>query len=123
MRKMVDFRYGATSWDVSRKCLDPLVQVYEDEDEVVVTADLPCVEKEDIEVDVGKKVIEIKAKMKRSFRFERWGGIHRKVNFNSFRKSMRLPVEVIPEQSEAEFKNGVLKVKLKKRKGKKIEIK
>lgn len=111
------------SWDINRRCLDPLVQVRDTEDEVIVTADLPCVKKEDIEVSVEESSLKIKAETKEDLQFEKWGGIHRRVRFNSFRKNVRLPSQVNPDKAEAEFRNGVLEVRLKKKEGKGIEIK
>lgn len=111
------------SWDINRSCLDPLVQVRDTEDEVIVTADLPCVKKEDIEVSVEESSLKIKAETKEDLQFEKWGGIHRRVRFNSFRKNVRLPSQVNPDKAEAEFRNGVLEVRLKKKEGKGIEIK
>lgn len=110
------------SWDIDRRCLDPLVQIREMEDEVIVTADLPCVDKEDIDVSVEENSLKIRAKTKQDLQFERWGGIHRRVRFNSFRKNIKLPSQVDPDEAEAEFKKGVLKVRLKKKEGKQIEI-
>lgn len=121
MRNLRDERKDF-SWDISRKCLNPLVQVREGDEEVTVTADLPCVDKEDIDLTVEKRSLKIKAAMKRKVRFKRWGGVHRKISFNSFRKNVPLPAEVIPEKSEAKFKNGVLRINLKKKRGKKIDI-
>lgn len=110
------------SWDIDRGCLDPLVEVRDGNDEIIVTADLPCVNKDNIEVFVEEGTLVIKAEMKRGIKFESWGGVHRKVSFNSFRKEIALPSRVEPEVSEAEFKRGVLKVTLKKKRGRSIEI-
>ncbi len=110
------------SWDIDRKCLDPLVQIRETEDEVIVTADLPCVEKEDIEVSVEDNNLKIRAQTKEELQFERWGGVHRRIRFNSFRKNVKLPSQVDPDKADAKFKEGVLTVRLKKKEGKQIEI-
>lgn len=110
------------SWDIRRKCISPLVEVRETEDEVIVTADLPRVSKENIEVQAEEKSLTIKAKMKTDIRFKSWGGAHRNIRFNSFRRKVNLPARINPEKSEARFEKGILEVKLKKRKGKKINI-
>ncbi|MFB6216855.1 MAG: Hsp20/alpha crystallin family protein, partial [Candidatus Aenigmatarchaeota archaeon] len=111
------------SWDIDRKCLDPLVQIRENEDEIIVTADLPCVEKDDIDVSVEEGSLKIKAQTKEDLQFEKWGGVHRRVKFNSFRKNIKLPSQVDPKEAEAKFVDGVLEVRLKKKEGKQIEIK
>lgn len=111
------------SWDVSEGCMNPLVQVRESEDEVVITADLPCVDKDDVDIRIEKDALYLSAEMKRDFQFENWGGFHRKVKFNSFRKSIPLPSEVDSDSAEATFRNNILKIRIKKRQGKQIEIK
>lgn len=111
------------SWDITRGCLDPLVQVRETEEEVIVKADLPCVEKENIEVSVEENNLTINAQMKNEMQFESWGGVHRKIKFNSFRKNISLPARVNPNESEAKFRKGLLEIRLKKKAGKKIKIK
>ncbi len=126
---MSDGRRGRNppSWDLSRRCLDPLVDIREAENEVLVTADLPCVDRDDIEVRVKEDELILEAKMRREMRFESWGGAHRKISFNSFRKEISLPAKVDIDKTEAKFKNGILEVRLPKRDSKnsekKIEIK
>lgn len=117
--EMVDWfsNKKSPSWDIGRKCLDPLVHVRMEDDEIIVTADLPLVRKEDIDLTVENKNLIIKAKTKKDIKFKNWGGIHRRVSFNSFRKEIRIPSTINPDETEAEFTNGILKVRLSKKKG------
>lgn len=104
------------SWDAETQCLEPLVDVEERDDCVVVTADLPYVErKEDIRLDVTEDTLTIEATMVRGFRLERWGTIQRNVEFKGFRKLIKLPVPVDPEGARATFKRGILTVTLPKK--------
>jgi len=103
------------SWDAAEKCLEPLVNIEDRYDEIVVTVDLPCVESsEDIDLNVTEDILEIIARMKEAIRWERWGTSQRHLKFETFRKSIRLPEKVNPEGSRAMFRNGVLKVSLPK---------
>lgn len=110
------------SWDIGRRCLNPLIELRETEDEVIVTADLPCVDKENIEITAEEKTLTIKAEMRKDIQFKSWGGAHRKVRFNSFRRRVSLPAIVDTDEAEATFKRGILEVRLRKRKGSKIKI-
>ncbi|MFP4005536.1 MAG: Hsp20/alpha crystallin family protein [Candidatus Hadarchaeia archaeon] len=110
------------SWDVNRGCMDPLVNVRESREEIIVTADLPCVEKEDISLKIEENLLHLNAEMKKAFQFDNWGGFHREVKFNSFKKTIVLPSSVNPATAETSFKNSILRVRIKKKKGKKIEI-
>lgn len=120
--KMVKDTERPPSWDISRKCMSPLVEIKETEDEIIVTADLPFVNKENIDLTAEEKTLKIRAEMDEDICFESWGGVHRKINFNSFRRKVNLPSKVNPEKAEAKFKEGILKVSLPKDKGVKIDI-
>ena len=103
------------SWDAAEKCLEPLVNIEDRDDEIIVTVDLPCVEsREDIDLNVTEDNLEIIARIKEAIRWERWGTSQRHLKFKTFRKSIRLPEKVNPEGSRAMFRNGILKVSLPK---------
>ena len=104
------------SWDAERCCLEPLVDVEEREDYVVVTVDLPFVErKEDIKLDVTEDSLNVEAVMSRGFRLDRWGTVQRGVEFRSFRKTIKLPTKVDPKGARATFRRGMLRVVLPKK--------
>jgi len=81
--------------------IEPLVDVFEDNEEIIVVAEVPGVSKEDIELKVKPKQLIIKAKSKDRKYF----------------KTIDLPKEVIPEKAKASYKNGVLEVRLKVKEG------
>ncbi len=111
-------------WNAEKCCLTPLIEVQNLSDEIILMIDLPYVEKKgDIELDATEKTVEIKAKLKRPYRFEGWGTVQKEIDFRTYRRKIKLPEEIIPEKAQATFKNGILKVKLpKKVKAKKIRI-
>jgi HSP20 family protein len=87
----------------------------ESEKDVVIKAELPGVDPNDVEINVTGNMLTVrgekkeeKEEKKRDYHFvERsYGGFHR---------SVQLPSSVNPEKVDAEFKNGVLTVKLAKR--------
>ena len=91
------------------------VDVRELEDEVIVVADLPGVEKEDVTVSLinpitleisSEKKLESEEKEKEFFVRERFSG--------SMKRMVILPREVTEERAKASFKNGVLEIRLKK---------
>lgn len=86
----------------------PLTDVQETGESVLVTVDIPGVDKEDINLQVKKDSLKVSVDGKRKYG-----------------KSIRLPSEVDPEESDARYNNGVLEVELKKEKeevGKTLEI-
>jgi HSP20 family protein len=79
---------------------EPLVDIFESENEVSVVAELPGVEKDKIDVKVtedGKTLIINASNEKRKYY-----------------KEIELPARVDPSSAKASYKNGVLEVKLKK---------
>ncbi len=79
---------------------EPLVDVFEDKDEITVIAEIPGVEKEKIKIKISddRRKLIIKASNE-----------HRK-----YYKEVELPAEVDPKSAKASYRNGVLEVKLRK---------
>lgn len=103
-------------WDLTRGSLEPLANVQETEDRVVVEVDLPLVRKKDIRLRLVEDGLEVEASLLRCVKFERWGTVQRSCEFRSFYKVVPLPSPVVAEGTRATFRRGILKVELKKRK-------
>ncbi len=92
----------------------PNVDVSETKDEIVVTAEMPGMKKEDIKLSVQDNVITLSGEKKSEeekkdanfYRLER--------SFGSFCRSFTLPTPVEAEKIKANFKDGILKVTLPK---------
>jgi HSP20 family protein len=93
----------------------PPVDILENENELVLKADLPEVELKDIDIQVENNTLTLKGERK----FERKdesGGYHRiERNYGSFMRCFSLPDTVNTEGVKAEYKNGVLVVTLPKK--------
>ncbi len=85
---------------------EPLVDVLEDENTVTVVAEVPGVNKEDIDIRIRDNTLIISAQS----------------GDRKYYKEIQLPAKVKPETAKATYKNGVLEVRLEKeRRGKKEE--
>jgi HSP20 family protein len=86
---------------------EPLVDINETSDEIIVTAETPGVKKEEIKIHATEKELEIKAGDK-------------------FYKKIDLPSEVNPDETKATYNNGVLEIRMKKQKkelkGREIQV-
>jgi len=93
----------------------PPVDIVETEDDLVLKADLPDVKLEDIDVHVENETLSIKGE--RRFEKEANGkGYHRiERSYGSFVRSFSVPNSVDTEKVSADYKNGVLTVKLPKK--------
>jgi HSP20 family molecular chaperone IbpA len=101
-------------YDAERKELMPLTQINETYDELIVKFDLPCVRKEDIELKCTDDILTVKALMMKSCRLTPFYS-SKELEFERFRKSIRLPVAVDAKNGKASFKNGVLEIRLPKK--------
>jgi HSP20 family protein len=91
------------------------VDVKEHDDEVIVAADLPGVEKEDVSLEVlDPRTLRIAFSRQQETKEEAEGYYVRERTYGSMDRVVRLPSEVTEEGATATFKNGVLEVRLKK---------
>jgi len=103
-------------FDLTRRCLEPLAHVREEEDRIIVTVDLPYVRrKEDINVSVSGNNLVIEAKMRRSVQYSTLAGVYRDLSFDTYRKVIKLPENVEPSKAVARFKRGILEVVIPKK--------
>jgi len=102
-------------WDYNTRSLEPLCTISETEDEVIVTMDLPMVKKDDIRINATEDTLEVEAKLKQEMRFAHLRHVCGDVAFTCFRKIIKLPTKVIPEEAKARFRGGVLEIRLPKR--------
>ena len=88
----------------------PAVDIYESNDSVVVKAELPGVEKDQISVEVKDGILSLRGerKFEKEVKEESYHRIER--SYGSFQRSFSLPVSVDQEKVTAQFKNGVLEV-------------
>ncbi len=94
--------------------LAPPVDIYETDLDVVVKAELPGVNKEDIDVTIKENSVHLKAERKEE-REDKTESIHRVERFyGRIERVIPLPAEVKPEEAKAEYKDGVLEIRIPK---------
>lgn len=107
------------------EAFSPLTDVMEEDDKVVVTTDLPGVDKENVELDLRDNVLVISAGKGKEEEAEKEGYLRKERSFMRYYREISLPDGVTEEGASAQLKNGVLTVTLPKTKpvaGKKIQI-
>lgn len=92
----------------------PAVDIYEEGNQWVVKADIPGVEPSDIDLQVTDDGLKIAAETVYEDETREKGYYRSERRFGAFRRFIPLPAEVDPEQVHANFRNGVLEVRLPK---------
>jgi HSP20 family protein len=109
----------------SQENVYPAVNIWSNDDELFVTASVPGINPEDIDITVVQGQLEISGNKKNDIpegnikchRQERTQG--------TFKRSFRLPFDVNNENVKAEYKNGILAIilpRLEESKPKKIKV-
>ena len=92
------------------------MDVRETSDSVVVLADLPGIDPDNIEVVAKEGQLQIKGQTRREERREEAGVHVQERREGSFFRAIPLPAEVRPNEARARYRDGVLEVTLPKEK-------
>jgi HSP20 family protein len=104
----------------------PAIDVVEEKDSFLVRADLPGLGKADVNVTLQDNYLTIRGEKKHEEETKDANYYHRERVNGTFTRAIELPVAVDAKRIEANFKDGVLQVKLPKSetaKPKQIEVK
>ncbi|GAB4389678.1 MAG: Hsp20/alpha crystallin family protein [Thermodesulfovibrionales bacterium] len=101
-------------WPEEMAAAFPSVDIFEDDANVIVKAEVPGVGKEDLEVSVEENMITISGEKKKEEKVEEKDYYRVERSHGSFRRSFSLPSEVESAKAKARFKNGVLEVTIPK---------
>ncbi|MCW5554399.1 MAG: Hsp20/alpha crystallin family protein [Verrucomicrobiae bacterium] len=92
----------------------PALDVFEDNDNFVVTVELPGMKKEDIEVSLHEGAVSISGERKSETKHE-GAEVYRAERYvGRFHRTVTLPSPVAPDKVKAHYKDGVLTVTLAK---------
>jgi len=123
LRNMVD-RFFSDNPIPRRRVDFPYVNLYEDKDEVEITALLPGVKADTLNIELVDTSLVIEGEKPSDIEDRPY--IRKEREFGKFRKSVRLPYRVDMNKIQAEMREGVLSIRLAKAeeaKPKKIEVK
>ena len=104
----------------------PTLDVYEEKDDLVVKAELPGMDKDQIEVQISGSELILKGEKNKEEKIEDKNYYRCERSYGAFRRAVELPVDVQADKIKASFKNGILEVRLpktEKAKTKEIKIK
>lgn len=82
----------------------------------MVKAELPGIQKEDIDINMTEDTIMISGEKKKEEKVEKKDYYSLERSYGSFKRSLSLPVAVQTEKASAKFKDGVLEIRIQKTK-------
>ena len=100
----------------------PAVNVRQTDKEVILTADIPGISEEELQVEVGNDFVDISGERREEKKEEDEGYLRQEVRFGNFTRRIPLPTEVSADKAEAIVKDGLLKLIIPKVKPTKIKV-
>ena len=93
---------------------NPAVDIYEEQENIVIKAELPGVSKDGISVDVKGRVLTLKGERSVDNEVKEEKYYRRERSYGRFERAFTLPTEVDPDAVKAEYSDGVLKIMVPK---------
>ncbi|TFH87903.1 Hsp20/alpha crystallin family protein [Billgrantia azerbaijanica] len=92
----------------------PRVDILDRDAEVVVRAEIPGIEREDLDVSVTDRTVTIKGESRKETRDEEGEYYRCEISRGSVLRAVELPCDIDADKAEASFRNGVLELTLPK---------
>ena len=118
-RWMHPFRRGRPSWGELTMPFEgkmPRVDVVDRDDEIIIKAEVPGVDKKDLDISVTDNTVSIKGSTSHEEKEEKGNYYHCEISRGSFSRVVPLPAEVDADKASSKFKDGVLELTLPKAK-------
>ena len=90
------------------------VDVYQTPTEIIIQTMIAGVKPEDIELTIARDMITIRGKREENRKIEEDNYFAKELYWGAFSRTILLPQEIEPEESEATEKHGLLTIKLQK---------
>ena len=110
-----DFLPRRSHGAVTEGAFAPRVDIREEKDAVIVTAELPGVSQDDLSVELENGILTVSGEKKTERSDENNGFTRSERAYGSFRRSFKVADSVDAESISADYTNGVLRVSLPKK--------
>ena len=94
--------------------LTPAIDVHETADEIVVTAALPGMKADDVEITMTGQTLTLRGEFKADDKIEKDQYLYRERRFGSFSRTVQLPVRGEGDRAQASFTDGILRLSIPK---------
>lgn len=101
-------------WGYETPVFEPAIDVLENEDKIMVKAELPGISKDEIKLEVHENRLTIKGEHKVEKEEKKEDFYRKEIELGSFYRVVELPSEVEAGSAAASMKDGILEISLKK---------
>lgn len=116
MNRMLDMAWNREFGEELKEGVwQPPVDIYEDEQSVVIKAEVPDVDQKDIEVRIENNTLTLKGERKHSSEIKKENYYRVERYFGQFQRSFSLPQSINQEKVQATCEKGILTITLPKR--------
>ena len=117
--------FFSANFPIANRAFEPKIDVRETENDFVVAAELPGLQKDDFKLTIENNVLTIEGEKKSGQEEKRDNYYRRERSYGAFRRSFRLAEGIDSKHIKAEYNNGILEVTIpkgEKAKAKNIEV-
>jgi HSP20 family protein len=115
VNRLFDSFFGSRPGDgIRRQRWVPAMDLVEEDDSLVLRADLPGMSEDDVDIEVKDGVLTVSGERKAEEKKQGEGYYRVERAFGSFSRSLSIPEGIDPEQVSAQFDDGVLEVRIPK---------
>jgi len=116
MNRMLDMAWNREFGEELKEGVwQPPVDIYEDDQSVVIKAEVPDVDQKDIEVRIENNTLTLKGERKHSSEIKKENYYRVERYFGQFQRSFSLPQSIDQDKVEATCEKGILTITLPKR--------
>jgi HSP20 family protein len=108
------FRSGGEEEELDMGAWYPAVDMFDNDDKIVIKAELPGMKKDDFSVDVKDRVLTLSGERNYDNEVKEENYYRRERTYGRFKRAFHLPADVDADNIKAEFKDGVLRVEIPK---------
>ena len=92
----------------------PHIDLVERDEEIVLRAEVPGVEKKDVDVSITGNSVTLKGQTRHEEKEEKGEYYRHEISRGAFSRTVALPASVDPDKANATFKDGILEITLPK---------
>lgn len=110
------------SFGVSKnESFSPQIDISEEDDKIIVDAEIPGIKKEDIKITIQDNILTIKGEKKKVEEEKKKNFFRSERSYGTFQRCFTIPKQVSSDDIEANYENGILHIEMKKMEPKKPE--